>query len=104
MDKPSFKKEMANVITKRQVKYVTERISSVNNPSGSEEVICHAGRANIKDDCLLITSGENDIFKGKISELKFSELFSKEGCIIQGNDLFHDGKNRTIIVYYTYYL
>ena len=103
-DKLSYKIEMANKIVNNYVKYVTERIQTPQNPSGKEEVICHAGRANIKDNCLLISSEGNDVFKSYISETKFSELYSKEGCIITGNDLFHENKMRTIIVYYTYYL
>ena len=102
-DKLSYKIEMANKIVSHQIKYITERVDN-GTPSGKAVVICHAGRANIKDDCLLINSNDNDIFKCEIKNLKASELFSTEGCIIEGPDLFHEGKTRTIIVYYTYYL
>lgn len=103
-DKLSYKKEMSEKIVRNSIKYVTERIQTPSNPSGKEEVICHAGRCNIMDDCLIISSNGLDIFKGKINDLKMSELYSKEGCIVTGYDLFHEGKLRTIIVYYTYYL
>ena len=102
-DKLSYKKEMANRIVSKQVKYVTERVDD-GTPSGKEQVICHAGMANIKDDMLIISSREKDIFKCEIKNIKASELYSKEGCILQGPDLFNEGKVRTIIVYYTYYL
>lgn len=102
-DKLSYKKEMANKIASHKIKYITERIDN-GTPSGKEVVICHAGMANIKDNQLYIASNELNIFKCDIKDLKASELYSKEGCIISGHDLFHDNSYRTIIVYYTYYL
>lgn len=99
-DKLSYKKKSADKISKAEIKYISERVDD-GSSNGREEVLCHGGRANIMNDMLIISSSEKDIFKCEIKNLKASEFYSKEGCIVQGPDLFNEGKFRTIILYYT---
>lgn len=94
----SFKREMANHLNGRAIKYVTERVDDVDNVIGRE------GALIIKDDELLVYSSADIVFRVKIDELKASELLSLEGAILIGPDMTQGGKERKIIAYYTYYL
>ena len=77
---------------------MTERTDS------DDFVIGRDGALIVKDDCLLVYSSANVVFRGRIDELRMSELLSLEGVIIEGNDIEHDGRHRKVIAYYTYYL
>jgi hypothetical protein len=39
----------------------------------------------------------------KIADMQASELLSKDGVVITAPDLEHDGRVRTVIVYYVYH-
>lgn len=94
----AFRREMAKKLDGRHIKYVTERTDS------DDFVIGRDGALIVKDDCLLVYSSANVVFRGRIDELRMSELLSLEGVIIEGNDIEHDGRHRKVIAYYTYYL
>lgn len=96
----AFRTEMAKHLSGRAIKYCTER-DPVDN---SDTVIGHSGCLSIKDDEFLVLSSADIVFRCKITELRAWELMSNDGAMLQGPDLTHEGKERTIMVYYTYYI
>ena len=92
-----FKWDMARQICGHHVKYVTEEIN------GTHEVIGRSGGLNIKDDELLVFASADVLMRCKIEEMQAWELLSKDGVVISAPDLEHDGRERTVIVYYVYY-
>ena len=94
----SFRWEMAHKLNGRAIKYVTERLDDVDVVVGRE------GALILKEDELLVFSSADVVFRAKVPLLRMSELLSLEGVILTGPDIEHDGEERNIIAYYTYYL
>jgi hypothetical protein len=93
----SFKRDLAKRLNGRKLKYVTERID------GEDYVIGKEGSLIRKNKELLVIASENIVFRAAIDTLQMNELLSHEGIILTGEDLQHDGKQRCIVAYYTYY-
>lgn len=96
----SFRVEMAKHLAGRAIKYCTER----DPETGTDTVIGHAGSLSIKDDEFIVLSSADIVFRCKITELRAWELMSNDGAMLTAPDLTHEGKERTIMVYYTYYI
>ena len=97
---PNSKKyrwEMAQAISQKHIRYVTEKINGV------DEVIGREGGLNIRDDELLVFASADVIFRCKVEQMQAWELLSKDGVVITAPDLEHGGRERTIIVFYVYY-
>ena len=92
-----YRMDMAKQIAGHTIKYVTE------NKNGVDEVIGRNGGLNIRDDELLVFASADVIFRCKIEQMQAWELLSKDGVVITAPDLEHEGRERTIIVYYVYY-
>ncbi len=93
----AFKREMAQMISNKRIKYVGEKIDGV------EEIIGKGGSISIRDDEILVFSSADVLLRTKIADMNAAELLSKDGVIITAPDLEHDGRERTIVVYYVYY-
>lgn len=93
----AFKRNMAQMISNKRIKYVGEKIDGV------EEIIGKGGSISIRDDEILVFSSADVLLRAKIADMNAAELLSKDGVIIAAPDLEHDGKVRTIVVYYVYY-
>ena len=96
-DSPKFRREMAYAVSGQHIKYVTEKINDV------EEVIGKNGGLNIRDDEFIVYASADVLFRCKIDDLQIWELLSKDGVVLTGPDLEHEGKVRTIIAFYVYY-
>lgn len=96
----AFRIEMAKHLSGRAIKYCSER----NAEDGTDTVIGHAGSLSIKDDEFIVLSSADIVFRCKVSELRAWELMSNDGAMLTAPDLTQGGRERTIIVYYTYYL
>ncbi len=96
----SFRIDMANHLAGRAIKYCSER----DPETGTDTVIGKAGSLSIKDDEFIVLSSADIVFRCKITELRAWELMSNDGAMITGPDLTSGGRERTIMVYYTYYL
>ena len=97
-DSKKFKREMAEAICGQHIKYVTERVD------GIEIVIGRSGSLNIRNEEFIVhTPSEGVLFRCPVDELTASELLSKDGVVLKGPDLEHDGKERSIIAFYVYY-
>ena len=83
-------------MSNHHIRYVTEKINDV------DEVIGRNGGLNIRDDELLVFASADVIFRCKIEQMQAWELLSKDGVVITAPDLEHEGRERTIIVYYVY--
>ncbi len=88
---------MAQRICGQHIKYVTEK------RNGVDEVIGRNGGINIRNDELLLFASADVIFRCKIDDLRAWELLSKDGVVLTGHDLEHDGAERTVIAFYVYY-
>ena len=95
----AFRVEMAKHLSGRAIKYCTER-----EADGKDTVIGHAGSMSIKDDEFIVLSSSDIVFRCKVTELRAWELMSKDGAMLTAPDLTHEGRERTIMVYYTYYI
>ena len=93
----AYKKNMAQMISNKRIKYVGEKIDGV------EEVIGKGGSISIRDDELLVFASADVLLRTKIADMNAAELLSKDGVIITAPDLERDGKERTIVVYYVYH-
>ena len=96
-DSKRFRWEMAQQMCGHHIRYVTEK------RNGVDEVIGRNGGLNIRDDELLVFASADVIFRCKIEQMQAWELLSKDGVVITAPDLEHDGRERTVIVYYVYY-
>ena len=96
-DSPAYRREMAEKIAGHRIRYVTEKINDV------DEVIGRNGGLNIRDDELLVFASSDVLLRCKIEQMQAWELLSKDGVVITAPDLEHEGRERTIIVYYVYY-
>ena len=97
---PNSKKyrwEMAEAICGQHIKYVTEK------RNGVDEVIGRSGGLNIRDGEFIVYASADVLFRCRIDDLQVWELLSKDGVVITGPDLEHEGNERTIIAYYVYY-
>ncbi len=93
----AYRWEMAKQMCNHHIRYVTEKIDGV------DEVIGRNGGLNIRDDELLVFASADVLLRCKINDMQAWELLSKDGVVITAPDLEHDGRERTIIVYYVYY-
>jgi len=96
----SFRIEMAKHLAGRAIKYCAER----DPDGGSDTVIGHAGSLSIKDDEFIVLSSADIVFRCKITEMRAWEFMSNDGATLTGPDLTQGGRERTIMVYYTYYI
>ena len=96
-ERPSFRRKMAQQLNGKHLKYVSEKIDNIESVIGKEGAII------LKDDVLLVYASSDVVFRCPVTELSMSELLSMEGVILHGRDIEHDGKDRTITAYYTYY-
>lgn len=96
----AFRVEMAKKLAGRAIKYAVER----NPDDGMDTVIGHAGSLSIKDDEFIVLSSADIVFRCKVTELRAWELMSNDGAMLTAPDITSGGKERTIIVYYTYYI
>ncbi len=96
----AFRVEMAKHLSGRAIKYCSERDSETS----VDTVIGHAGSMSIKDDEFIVLSSSDIVFRCKVTELRAWELMSKDGAMLTAPDLTQDGRERTIMVYYTYYI
>ena len=92
-----FRREMALAVNGKHIRYVTEKKNDV------DEVIGRNGALNIREDEMLLFASADVIFRCKIDELQIWELLSKDGVVLTGPDLEHDGTIRTVVAYYVYY-
>ncbi len=93
----AYRWEMAKQMANHHIRYVTEK------RDGVDEVIGRNGGLNIRDDELIVFASSDVVFRCKIEQMQAWELLSKDGVVITAPDLEHDGKERTIIVFYVYY-
>lgn len=95
---PAFRREFAQKINNRHIKYVTERYD------GIEEIVGREGHLNIlpNGDELAITCGIEEVFRGKIDELSMWTLMSNDGVVLEGYDLV-TGRQREVTAFYLYY-
>lgn len=96
----AFRIEMAKHLSGRAIKYCSER----DPETGVDLVIGKSGSLSIKDDEFIVLSSADIVFRCKVTELRAWELMSNDGAMLTAPDLTQDGRERTIIVYYTYYL
>lgn len=92
-----YKRDLANYLDGRHLKCVTERID------GIEEVVGKAGAIIKKDDELIVYSSQDILLRTKIDYLQAWELLSLDGVVITAPDIEHDGVERTIIAFYSYW-
>lgn len=92
-----YKRDLANYLDGKSLKCVTERIN------GIEEVIGKAGSIIKKEDELIVYASQDVLLRTKIDDLYAWELLSLEGVVITAHDIEHDGEERTIIAYYSYW-
>ena len=96
-DSPRYRREMAERICGKRIRYVTERRNNV------DEVIGREGSMSLRDDELIVFSSSNVVFRCPVDELTASELLSKDGVVLTGRDTEHGGVERTVMAYYVYY-
>lgn len=94
---PAYRREMAQRLNGKHLKYVTERL-----PDG-ESVIGRSGALIVRDGELLVYASADVVFRCEVQKLQMSELLSMEGVILTGEDAAHENRLRTVIAYYTYY-
>lgn len=92
-----YRREMAERICGKRIRYVTERRNNV------DEVIGREGNMSLRDDELIVFSSSNVVFRCPVEHLQASELLSKDGVVLTGTDTEHGGAERTVIAYYVYY-
>ena len=80
-DSPRYRREMAERICGKRLRYVTER----------------------RNGELIVFSSSDVVFRCPVDELRASELLSKDGVVLTGPDIEHGGAERTVIAYYVYY-
>lgn len=93
----AYRREMAERISGKRIRYVTERIN------GIEEVIGKDGCISIKGDELIVSTYAKNNMRCKIDEMDAAELLSKDGVVITAPDIERGGEVHTVIAHYVYY-
>lgn len=88
--------DMAQMISGKQIKYVTEKQNDV------DVVIGKSGGINIREEELIVFSSAKVVFRADIEALEIWELMSKDGVVLTGYDK-ESGTERSIIAHYVYY-
>ncbi|MBQ8287251.1 MAG: hypothetical protein IJX76_00580 [Clostridia bacterium] len=96
-DSPAFRRQMAEKIAGKHIKYVTERIDNEDIVIGREGSLC------LRDGEMIVFASADILFRTPVDSLAASELMSLDGVILTGPDLEHGGMVRTVIAYYLYY-
>lgn len=94
---PAFRRMMAEKISGKHIKYVTERIDN------EELVIGKEGSLTLRGDEFIVFASSDILFRANVEELTASELMSLDGVILTAPDLEHGSVQRTIVAYYLYY-
>ena len=92
-----FKLYMSKKLDGMTLKYVLER-----NDDGVETVIGKGGVISLYEGDLSVICGEKTLFTCKADELSAWEFMSLNGATLTGYDKVQ-GRERTILAYYTYY-
>ena len=93
----AFRMQMAEKISGKHIKYVTERTDNEDSVIGRE------GSLHLRNGELLVYASADILFRTPVECLTASELMSLDGVILTGPDLEHGGVERTVIAYYLYY-
>ena len=96
--------EMAKKLDGKHIRYVTERTVDPVTGNYDDLVIGREGALIVRGDEFLVYASADVLFRTKLETLTASELMSHDGAVISGPDMEHDGRQRTIIAYYTYYI
>ncbi len=96
-DSPAFRREMAEKIAGKHIKYVTERID------GEDLVIGREGSLCLRDGQMIVFASADILFRTAVEDLQAAELMSLDGVVLTGPDLEHGKAVRTVIAYYLYY-
>ena len=98
-ESPRYRRDFVRGLDGMSIKYVTERHGD------NDDVIAKGGALIVKpdEDIFLVYAGSEVIFRCHIPELAAWQLMSGDGVSLTAPDLEHDGVERTIIAYYTYY-
>ena len=96
-DSKQYKQQMAEMISGKHIRYVTERKDNV------EEVIGRNGSIGVKDGYVVVNSERDIVFRARIEDSVISELLSKDGVMLTGPDETRGGEMRTVIAFYVYY-
>ncbi|MCI8589247.1 MAG: hypothetical protein HFE77_00805 [Clostridiales bacterium] len=97
-DSVSYRREKADALSGRAIKYVTERSADGSN----DTVIGKAGSLSVRNGEFIVLSSQQIVFRCKVDKLTASDLMSLEGVILEGYDE-EQKRVRKIIAYYTYY-
>jgi len=95
---PAFKKMMAEHLHGRRIKYCSERKDNEELLLGKE------GSVTVRNDELIVFASGKVVFRTNIYELRASEFLSLEGAFLTGPDYEHGGEEKTVMIYYVYYL
>ncbi|MEE1356454.1 MAG: hypothetical protein UHG68_02700 [Clostridia bacterium] len=93
----AYRREMAERISGKRIRYVTEKIN------GIEEVMGKDGSISIKGDELIVSTYAKTNMRCKIDTMDAWELLSKDGVVITAPDIERDGEVHTVIAHYVYY-
>ena len=93
----AYRREMAERISGKRIRYVTERINGV------EEVIGKDGAFSIRDGQFIVFASSDVLFRTNVDDLRAWELLSGEGAVLTGPDLDRGGEERTVTAFYVYY-
>jgi len=97
-DSAAYRREKAESLSGRAIKYVTERSAD----GSTDTIIGKAGSLSVREGELIVLSSQQIVFRCKVEQLAASDLMSLEGVVLEGYDE-EKGRVRKIIAYYTYY-
>ena len=96
-DSKRYKRDMARHLDGMALRCVTER------KEGVEEVIGKSGAIILKEDELIVYSGQEILVRVNIYAMKAWELMSLDGVVISFPDPAAEDGERTVTAYYSYY-
>ena len=93
-----YKRMMAERIDGKHIKCCSEKTGN------DETILGKEGGINLRGDEITVLASGKVVFRADIYDLRISEFLSLEGAFLRGHDLEHGGEEKTVIVYYTYYI
>lgn len=96
-DSPKFRKQRAEELHGKAIKYVTEHVAD------NEDVVGRGGSLCYKDGDLIIDTSGDRLFVCAAEEVEASYLMSGDGVIIKGKNKLEGGKFRCLTVHFVYY-
>lgn len=85
----------------KAIRYVARR--QTNADGNTEEIVLgRGGRISYGNGCVMVDTGDGEVFRCAEEAARCAELLSRDGAVVQGVNT-HTGEEDTVVAYYVDY-